>query len=1268
MINKHQSIPEKDPVLNQPYPGLRPFQKHESEIFCGREKQINELIKRLNRNRFIAIVGPSGSGKSSLINAGLIPKIENDSFKIIEVRPKFSPMQSLVEGLYHRFKTDSTFDEIKHTLLSSFFGLIDYLETKKDIGDKFLLVIDQFEEIFRYIPQADEDNEAANFVYLLEESILQTEIPLYIIISMRSDNIGDCMKFYDLSELITNNIFLIPKLYRKQYREIITGPLSHKLFCNKAIITDELTNKLLNDLSDRKDQLPILQHALWRMWNQQKGTEKIALNNKLYNDIGELSGCLNNDADKQFNHLNHHEQRICQKLFKCLINAESYREDVRRPMVDINTISNETAENINDIIKIIHKFSNDDYFFIKKFQQDRLILSIKTTEIENDNAVMVEICHESIIRQWKKLNAWMFEEIDNRKCFEFILEKILHLRLQNLKHRIKSKSKSKSDNLFNDDKRNTYFLLKTNYLTDDDRQLLRTTFNISDSAKLSSDQLCNTVHFTDKDKLDDYILLKAKQWKNDKMPNKYWARRYNQTTTDNAIKDTLFNDVEAFIQHNLRLQIKERNFKKRLTMSAIVVLLIIVFGLSLLSYKNQKFLELSFDYCLLQSTINIKLNKYCEADTLLKKTNDIYTKVGISKQFSKDLLQWHINAITIQPMRENKIHLKNCAITSQCCLLSDRNTLIAGTNTGQILWIDMKKNKIVKRKKAHKKSIIQLAASNDNQWFISVTSNGVIRQWTAENSDLINEWDYVKDKATLDPIDTQLFDGYDNKQSSVVFANDKSASFLFSMSDDAQYIAYGSNSAIIIRDIQHNKMVVKSPIYAESSINDIALSHINGHLALAIADSNYLYLWEDGNKTLYSQTVDPIRDIVFSNNDELFGITSQHVFRFNNNFAYEISHLFDEITQLFVDRNNNLLAVTQEKNIAVINDKNDYYKTFDKHLFPITGIIETKNNFISIDSQGGIKTWTPDAQLWHRKSLKTSISSIALSADTNKLFVAGTNGSLNTLFSQKLQIINEQAFENSIEKIVISKDNARIALIMDKKIMVVDHNGQLLFQIKDKNFEQISMVPYKNELLMLHHDGTITLFTKEFRKTLPIKKLNLDIFSERMIAWDIHPDGTQLIVGSSSGYLYIVSYPELNVIQSTQMTTDSLKHVAYDKTGKRILVINNKDEIALINQKALKRIVRLKFIDHQDKMLTAGLIHGNKHIVSVDQGRKIHFWDLSSKSELFHINLPVEPVRDRDPVVDFVYHCDSYQHCIFTVALINNTLVQYLYNADFFEK
>lgn len=1269
MINIYQSRPEKKHVLKQPYPGLRPFQKHESEIFCGREKQINELINRLNRNRFIAIVGPSGSGKSSLINAGLIPKIENDVFNIIEVRPKFSPMQSLAEGLYHCFKTDNqnnTFDEIKHTILSSFFGLIDYLKTKKELCDKFLLVVDQFEEIFRYIPRADEDNEAASFVYLLEESILQTEIPLYIIISMRSDNIGECMKFYDLSELITNNIFLIPKLYRKQYREIITGPLSHRLFSDKATITDKLTNKLLNDLSDRKDQLPILQHALWRMWNQQTNCKKIEFNKELYNNIGELSGCLNNDANKHYNHLDDHEKKICKKLFKSLINAESYREDNRRPMIDIDTISKETAENINDIQMMIQKFSNEDFFFIKQYQKDHLIPAFNTNEIEDDNAVMVEICHESIIRQWKKLNGWMSEEVDNRKSFEFILEKVLHLRLQNLKNRIASES---VHSINDDDERNACFLLKTNYLTDDDRLLVRTAFNISDSTKISSDQLCRSVDFTDKDKLDDYILLKVKQWENNKVPNKYWARRYNQTTTDHAIKDILFNDVEKFIKHNLRLQIKEKTKKNRKIISAFSVLFFIVICLSLLSYKNQKLLELSFDYCLLQSTINIKLNKYCEADTLIKKTNGIYAKVSISQQFSKDLLQWHINAQTIQPMNENKIHLKNGTISCQCGLISDRSTFIAGTNTGEILWVDMTKNKIVQRKEGHKNSITQLAASPDKQWFVSVSNDGVIRQWTAEKGKLIKEWHYVKDKATLDPIDTQLFNGYDNKQASVVFANDKTASFLFSMSNDGQYIAYGSNRAIIIRDIQHNEMIVKTPIYAESSINDIALSHLNGHLVLAIADNNDLYLWKGGNKTLFSQTTDTIRDIVFSNSGEIFGITSHQIFRFNNNFAYEIYRLSDDITQLFVDKNNNILAVTQEKNISVINDKNDYYKTFDKHHFPITGIIETKNNYISIDTQGAIQSWIPDAQLWYRKRLNNAISSIALSADTNKLFVAGTNGHLKTLTCQKLQIINEQAFEDSIKKIVTSKDNEHIAIIMDKKIWVVDHhNGKLLYEVIVKNFEQICMVPYKNELLTLHDNGTITLFTKAFSQTLAIKKLHQDILSERMIALDIHPDGTQLILGSSSGYLYIVSYPELNVIQSIQMTTDALKHVAFDKTGKRILVINNKDEIATINQKALQKIVRHKFIDHQDKMLTAGLLHGNKHIVSVDQGRKVHFWDLSTKSELFHIDLPVEPVRDRDPVVDFVYHCDNYQRCIFTVALINNTVVQYVYRVDVLEQ
>jgi energy-coupling factor transporter ATP-binding protein EcfA2 len=271
-----------------PYPGLRPFRREEAELFFGREEQVDELGRKLGAQHFVAVVGPSGCGKSSLIYAGLLPELESGllldvqgDWRFATIRPGDQPITRLAEALVGAMGNEKTTtnkpDYVSEvgflcaTLFRGPLGLLEAIgETNLLEGGSLLLLVDQFEELFRF-RREEGIQEADAFVAMLLETARQAyadpqRFPIYIAITMRSDFLGHCDRFNGLPEAINKSQYLTPRMNRRQRRAAIIGPAA--MF--GADVDEALVNQLLNDMGDDPDQLPIMQHALMRMWERAK--------------------------------------------------------------------------------------------------------------------------------------------------------------------------------------------------------------------------------------------------------------------------------------------------------------------------------------------------------------------------------------------------------------------------------------------------------------------------------------------------------------------------------------------------------------------------------------------------------------------------------------------------------------------------------------------------------------------------------------------------------------------------------------------------------------------------------------------------------------------------------------------------------------------------------------------------------------------------------------------------------------------------------------
>jgi len=396
------------PKIN-PFPGLRPFTQEEDHLFFGREEQTLELLQRLENHRFVAVVGTSGSGKSSLVRCGLLSELQGGrmlgagaAWEIAVTHPGGNPLALLTGALldaqlYDREKENSR-ENLLATLSRSHFGLVEAVkQAGLDAQTNFLLVVDQFEEIFRFHEAGQTQQEmASEFVSLLLEAAVQKEVPIYIVLTMRSDFIGECGQFEGLAETVNRGEFLIPRLTREQYKRVIEGPIK----VAGGQIAPRLLQRLLNDLGQQADQLPCLQHALMRTWNvwTEKG-DADALDLEDYQRVGKMAEALSLHADEIYDALATDRQRqLCRGLFQALTVQESENRGIRRP------------QRLGRLCQILDVPAEELLPIIDAYRGHGVTFLMPPQDVELTERTIIDISHESLMRVWTRLRHWVEEE------------------------------------------------------------------------------------------------------------------------------------------------------------------------------------------------------------------------------------------------------------------------------------------------------------------------------------------------------------------------------------------------------------------------------------------------------------------------------------------------------------------------------------------------------------------------------------------------------------------------------------------------------------------------------------------------------------------------------------------------------------------------------------------------------------------------------------------------------------------------------------------
>lgn len=388
---------EPDPELASPYKGLHAFSVTDAADYFGREPVIDSLQQVLHTRSAVIVIGPSGSGKSSLVRAGLLPNLlarrlpapdessrpgEGIAWTVIECRPGSDPFLSLAQALAGNKHLRCDAKEMATKLRSESIRLADCISVPADA--RALLSIDQFEELFTLCEVAELRRA---FVDLLVNTIGandQNPQPISIVATLRADFVSQALTYRPLADLLQSGGVILGPMDRGELRRAIQEPARNRGVTFEA----GLIERLLDDVGEERGNLPLLQFALSELWLHREGDK---LTHDAYDAIGGVDGALAHYADTVYDRLSPGEKILARRLFVQLVQPGDETGDTRRPAVRT-------------------ELGEDTWLLARRLADLRLVVTGR-----NLNDESVELIHEAMIRNWDRLGEWMDEDREFRR-------------------------------------------------------------------------------------------------------------------------------------------------------------------------------------------------------------------------------------------------------------------------------------------------------------------------------------------------------------------------------------------------------------------------------------------------------------------------------------------------------------------------------------------------------------------------------------------------------------------------------------------------------------------------------------------------------------------------------------------------------------------------------------------------------------------------------------------------------------------------------------
>ena len=383
-ITPADSADVADDKLPCPYRGLFHFGPGDAEYFFGRKSFIETLFQATQTRNFIPLLGASGSGKSSVVFAGLVPKLQQEGhWQFTHFRPGSDPFHALALALVPLYTTNLNETErlaqarqLANYLRDGDIPLADvFAQIQQNYpSERVLLIADQFEELYTLCP---DEKIRRNFLDKLTTFPFE-RVGMVLVLTMRADFLGNALSYRPFADVLQNTDLKLGPMNREELTEIIEKP------AQKLEVTFEagLVERILDDVESEPGNLPLLEFALTELWQRRQGKQ---LTHLAYTEIGQVQGALARHANEEYHKLSEAQREQMRRIFIQLVRPGEGREDTRRLA---------TKAELGEV----------SWALVKQLADARLVVTSRSEEAQVET---VEVVHEALIRNWGELRGWM---------------------------------------------------------------------------------------------------------------------------------------------------------------------------------------------------------------------------------------------------------------------------------------------------------------------------------------------------------------------------------------------------------------------------------------------------------------------------------------------------------------------------------------------------------------------------------------------------------------------------------------------------------------------------------------------------------------------------------------------------------------------------------------------------------------------------------------------------------------------------------------------
>jgi transcriptional regulator with XRE-family HTH domain len=365
-----------------PYRGLSAFREPDARFFHGRDAAVARIIGKLEASQLVAVVGASGSGKSSVVFAGVVPRLRRSAdWDVLSLRPGPDPSAAFVGALSADTGRAAAAAAVPNPTATTIVAGLG-ARTRRS-GMPTLVVIDQFEELFTHgAAPATVDGFLTLIVHL---TAARRRVPVKVLLTFRGDFYGQVIARRDFSDLLQDNVVHLPPMSRAELRQAVVEPAR----LVGLALDNGLVDRILDDAGTEPGNLPLLEFALTRLWDMRRG---MSLTHEAYRQIGHLAGAITARAEEVYLGLSPEQQYAARQLLVRLVQVARPEEDGndarrRTPIVELATLPRVDA-------------------VISALADARLVV----TDADNTLGPTVELSHEAIIRSWERLRVWLVED------------------------------------------------------------------------------------------------------------------------------------------------------------------------------------------------------------------------------------------------------------------------------------------------------------------------------------------------------------------------------------------------------------------------------------------------------------------------------------------------------------------------------------------------------------------------------------------------------------------------------------------------------------------------------------------------------------------------------------------------------------------------------------------------------------------------------------------------------------------------------------------